>query len=168
MLLLIETPDARLGEDPSRARDELLARTLADAWAECAGLMGANPSLWRWGSLHKGYFAHAVSATARVGSASDLDVGPFEKGGSDSTPMNALYRTGDFRVMLGASVRVVVDVGGWDNSVCINAPGQSGDPTSPHYGDLARKWAEGGYVPLLYSRERIEAAAEQRLALKPA
>ncbi len=97
-----------------------------------------------------------------------MDVGPFEKGGSDSTPMNAHYRPSDFRVMSGASVRLVVDVGAWDNSVCINAPGQSGDPTSPHYGDLTARWAEGAYVPLLYSQERIEGAAERKICLKPA
>ena len=70
-------------------------------------------------------------------------------GGSDSTPMNAMYRFTDFRVVLGASIRMVVDVGDWDESVCINAPGQSGDPRSPHYGDFAETWSKGEYVPLL-------------------
>ena len=130
--------------------------------------MGEEARLWRWGSLHKGYFAHAISATGRGGHDGVLDVGPVEKGGSDSTPMNAMYRTSDFRVTLGASVRVVVDVGNWDDSQCINSPGQSGDPRSRHYRDLAPLWAEGAYVPLLYSRERIEAAAGERLVVKPA
>ena len=70
-----------------------------------------------------------------------MDVGPLPIAGSDSTPMNTMYRLNDFRVVLGASFRIVVDVGGWDNSVCINAPGQSGDPRSPHYGDLALPWS---------------------------
>ena len=60
----------------------------------------------------------------------------------------------------GASFRMVCDVGNWDASVCINAPGQSGDPRSAHYDDLAPKWAAGEYVPLPFSREAVDAAAE--------
>ncbi|MBT8162677.1 penicillin acylase family protein [Arthrobacter sp. GN70] len=38
------------------------------------------------------------------------------------------------------------------------APGQSGDPRSPHYADLLSTWANGESFPLLYSRSAIEAA----------
>ncbi|SEQ19442.1 penicillin amidase [Faunimonas pinastri] len=168
VLKLLESPDARLGKAPEEARDALLTTSLAAAWEECVQLMGSDPARWRWGDLHQGYFAHALSATSRPAGDEGFDVGPFEKGGTDSTPMNALYRTSDFRVTLGASVRVVVDVGGWDNSRCINAPGQSGDPASPHYGNLAAAWAEGSYVPLLYSPEAIDEAAETQFVLRPA
>jgi penicillin amidase len=89
-------------------------------------------------------------------------------GGSGSTPMHAGYRISDFRCISGASVRLVMDVGDWDNSVCIDAPGQSGDPGSPHYGDLASLWARGEYVPLLYSRARVEEATVARVRLVPA
>ena len=43
-------------------------------------------------------------------------------GGDYTTVMMAAYRGTDFRVIAGASVRFVVDVGNWDASVCINAP----------------------------------------------
>ena len=66
------------------------------------------------------------------------------------------------------AVRIVVDVGDWDQSRCINAPGQSGDPRSPHYRDLAPLWADGHYVPLLYTRAAVDAAAETIITLKPA
>jgi penicillin amidase len=78
-----------------------------------------------------------------------------------------MYRFDDFRVVLGASVRVVVHLGAWDESVCINAPGQSGDPRSLHYADLAPLWARGDYVPMLYSREAVDAAAERTIVLTP-
>ena len=81
--------------------------------------------------------------------------------------MNAGYRLSDFRVTTGASFRMVVDVGNWDASLCINAPGQSGDPRSRHYGDLAPIWAAGGYVPMLFSRAAVDAAAETVLVLSP-
>jgi penicillin amidase len=96
-----------------------------------------------------------------------VDVGPLPKGGSSQTPMNAGYRMSDFRVTSGASFRMVIDVGNWDNSRAINAPGQSGDPRSPHYADLAPLWAAGEYVPLLYSQAAVDEAAEQRIVLTP-
>ncbi len=81
--------------------------------------------------------------------------------------MHAGYRPSDFRVIAGASVRLVMDVGAWDNSVCINSPGQSGDPRSPHYRDLAPLWAKGEYLPLLYSRAAVDEAAETVIKLTP-
>jgi penicillin amidase len=81
--------------------------------------------------------------------------------------MNGSYRPTDFRLTIGASFRIVVDVGGWDNSVCINTPGQSGDPRSDHYGDMAPLWAAGDYVPLLYTDKAVDAAAVLTLKLTP-
>ena len=69
---------------------------------------------------------------------------------------------------MGASVRMVVDVGNWDGSVWINAPGQSGDPRSPNYRDLAPIWARGEYVPMAYSKDAVVAATERRILLTPA
>jgi penicillin amidase len=65
-------------------------------------------------------------------------------------------------------VRLVLDVGAWDNSMAINTPGQSGDPANPHYRDLFPLWAAGSYVPLRYSRPAVEADAEVIMRLTPA
>jgi len=61
----------------------------------------------------------------------------------------------------------VLAVGNWDASRTLNAPGQSGDPFSPHYRDLALLWATGQYVPLLYSRGVVENAASEVIELVP-
>jgi penicillin amidase len=62
---------------------------------------------------------------------------------------------------------MVLDVGQWDNSVAVSVPGQSGDPSSPHYRDLFPLWLSGQYFPLLYSRSAIEQAAERKILLEP-
>jgi penicillin G amidase len=149
------------------ARDALLRASLRAGWHDCAARMGADPALWRWGDLHRALFEHAAS---RVMSPPDTgwNVGPLGVGGSRSTPMNAAYRIADFAVISGASVRLVMDVGAWDNSVWINVPGQSGDPRSPHYADLAGVWSQGGYLPLPFSRDRVDAATAHRIRLVPA
>jgi penicillin amidase len=97
-----------------------------------------------------------------------LDIGPVPKGGSASTPMHTGYRPSDFRIVMGSSFRMVVDLADLDRSVCVNAPGQSGDPRSPHYADLTPLWAAGDYVPMLHGRAAVEAAAESRWRLVPA
>jgi penicillin amidase len=165
VLDLLERPDARFGAAPEMARDDLLRATLVAAVADATARLGPDPADWAWGRLHHGYFQHQLSL---LGKPAELDCGPLPIGGSGSTPMHTGYRPEDFRAVTGASVRLVIDVGGWDNSTCINAPGQSGDPRSPHYRDLAPLWAEGRYVPLLYSRAAVEAAATQRIILQPA
>jgi len=89
---------------------------------------------------------------------------------SRSGDANTVMATGgaNFRQTAGASYREVIDLGDFDNSVAINVPGQSGQPESAHYADLLKPWAEGGYFPLLYSRQRVEAETKHLLVLEPA
>ncbi len=141
----------------------VMASSLATAWREALGLMGPDASRWHWGQLHQMLFRSPVAAVAEKGFA----VGPFAMGGDSSTPMHTSPRVADWRVTAGASVRLVMDVGDWDKSLCINTPGQSGDPASLHYADLAALWAKGGYVPLLFSPAAVEAAAETVIELVP-
>ncbi|MBN8897844.1 MAG: penicillin acylase family protein, partial [Rhodospirillales bacterium] len=143
----------------------LIEATLRDAMATCRRLLGNDPAGWRWGALHHGYFPHVLSRVADP--ATFRDVGKLPTGGSGSTPMNTTYRGTDFRLTVGASFRMVVDVGAWDQSKVINTPGQSGNPSSPHYDDLGPLWARGEYVPMLYSKEAVDAAAELRITLTP-
>ncbi|MGB2202908.1 MAG: penicillin acylase family protein [Pseudooceanicola atlanticus] len=165
VLAYLEAPDGKLGQTPEQARDDLLVTTLEKAMSDCRDLMGAAPEAWRWGTIHKGRFRNA---TARLSADPALDpIDEVEVPGSDSTPMNALYSAADFSVTLGASVRLVIDVGNWDNSRFINAPGQSGDPRSPHYADLVESWAKGEYHPLVYTPEAIQAAAMSRAEFYP-
>jgi penicillin amidase len=49
-----------------------------------------------------------------------------------------------------------------------SAPGQSGQPGSPHYADLLPLWQKGEYFPMTYSRARVEQVTRHRLKLKPA
>lgn len=140
----------------------LLATTLDAAYADCTVRMGKDASAWQWGSLHHGAFPHPLG---RVADLPGVDRLP--KGGSGSTVMNAGYRLSDFKVTHGASFRMVVDVGNWDESRFINAPGQSGDPRSPHYADLAPLWATGDYVPMLYSVAAVDAATTLKILLSP-
>ncbi len=97
-----------------------------------------------------------------------MDVGPAPRGGSGATVNATSYTLEDFVQRYGATFRMVLDVGSWDDSVAMNSPGQSGDPSSPHYRDLFGSWARDESFPLLYSRDRVLAATERRVVLRPA
>ena len=159
LLGMLEAMDPRIGD-----RDALLCRTLTAAFADARARMGDNMANWAWGSLHHGKFVHPL-ASVRPGFP---DIGPLPKAGSGSVVMNAGYRASDFRVTSGASFRMVLDVGNWDASVTVNAPGQSGDARSPHYAALAPTWAAEHYVPMLYTRAAVDAAASVVIKLTPA
>jgi penicillin amidase len=152
----------RAGLKEISQRDEFLSETLARAWNDACARFGNNPKTWQWGDLHKGWFDHALTPLD-----CSYDVGPHDKGGNSSSVMLAHYDASDYLVRIGASVRMVVDVGAWDNSVWINAPGQSGIPGDLHYSDLTALWAEGDYVPMLYSEQAVDLATQRRLELHP-
>jgi penicillin G amidase len=145
-----------------------LERTLAAAMRHLEKLLGPDPAAWTWGALHTADLAHPLARAGLLAGADPLAaLGPQPKGGSGDTVGAAPYGTASFIQNSGASLRLVLDVGAWDNSVAMNAPGQSGNLASPHYADLYQAWARGENMPLLYTRERIEAVAEHRLVLQP-
>jgi penicillin amidase len=178
LLALLERPDDRLGAQPRETRDRVLAESLGRAVARTEELLGPDWSRWAWGRLHVARFEHPLSPVVGPELERKLNVGPVPVGGGGETVGDTGYSTGPppddveglrewFRVASGASFRQLIDVGGWDRSETINNPGQSGDPDSPHYRDLIELWAAGRTVPMLYSRRRVERAAERRIVLQP-
>ena len=164
---LLERPNQRLGERPEQARDELMLSTLAAAVAETKALLGPDRSSWEWGKLSTALFEHQLSPRANPAQRAQMNVGPAPKAGDANVVGMAEYDSKSFRTIGGASFRMVLDVGGWDNSVAVNNPGQSGNWTSPHYRNLFPLWLSGQYFPLLYSRSAIEQAAQQKISLVP-
>ena len=149
-------------------RDAVLLASLKSALDEIHRKLGPDMGTWKWGSLHKSRFPHPLQDVVASEAKERFTVTARPMGGSAFTPMAAAYRRSDFALLSGASFRMVLDVGNWDNSRAINAPGQSGVPASPHYHDLELLWAEGKYFPLAYSRKAVERVTESRLRLLPA
>lgn len=167
LVAALESPDASFGSDPAAGRDQILRESLGAAVADVASKLGPDASAWRWGRLHVAKFDHALMPLADKATAAQLSVGPLAYGGAANVPRAATYRRSDYQLTAGASFRMVLDVGNWDASRTINTPGQSGDPFSGHYRDLAPLWATGQYVPLLYSLSAVEAATAEAITLTP-
>jgi penicillin G amidase len=163
----LEHPDGLLGVAPAQTRAAILLDSLNAALAELHQRLGQDMGTWTWGRLHHATFEPAVGVLADAPLRAQMTLGPLQTPGSSSTPRAQSYRGSDFAVVAGASVRMVLDVGAWDNSVFINTPGQSDDPMSAHYRDLFPLWAEGSYVPLRFSRAAVERDAESIIHVVP-
>jgi penicillin amidase len=163
----LEHPDGAPGAEPAVARDAILLASLQGALAELNQRLGPDMTGWAWGRLHHATFEPAVAVLADRELRAQMTVGPLQTPGSASTPRAQAYKASDFSVTAGASVRLVMDVGAWDNSVAINTPGQSDDPMSAHYRDMFPMWAQGTYVPLRFSRAAVETDAEDCIHLSP-
>ncbi len=159
-------PDGRFGENPIAGRDMLLARSLSEAVADLKERLGSDVSGWRYGQekFKHAMIRHPLSAAVSPEMRAKLDVGPVPRGGYGSTLNNT--GQGDNQTS-GASFRIIADTENWDNSVGTSAPGQSGDPESPHYRDVFDLWAKGKYFPIFYNREKIESVTEKKLILEP-
>ena len=126
----------------------ILEQTLAAAMGYLEELLGPDSATWTWGALHTADLVHPLARAGRLARADPLArLGPQPKGGSADTVGVAPYGAASFTQNSGASLRLVLDVGGWDNSVAMNSPGQSGDLASPHYADLYQAWARGANMP---------------------
>jgi penicillin amidase len=148
-------------------RDAVVLASLRSALDELIERLGADMDAWKWGDLHHARFTPPAAVFADEALRRKLTHGPAPMPGSAYTVCAATYGPEDFAMTTGASVRMVCDVGAWDNSLVINTPGQSGDPDSPHYSDLFPLWAKGEYVPMLWSRAAIDQAARQVIELTP-
>ena len=164
MLRALKTPDSKtFGANPQIKVYLLLSNSLHEAVTELRDRLGPDMKKWRWGDLHIAEFKHPLSTDDARRAVFDLK--SVSRGG-DANTVNA---TGGARFIQrsGASFREILDLSDWDKSVAINVPGQSAQPESPHYGDLLPLWAEGKYFPLLFSRDKIEKNAAERLLLEP-
>jgi penicillin amidase len=153
------------GPSAIAARNALMLETLQTAYAELTTRQGGDPQRWSWGALHQAYFRHALDGA--TGSASLLDRGPVERPGDGDVVQATDHDDGSFEQTSGASYREIFDLADWDKSVAINAPGQSGQPGSPHYDDLLPLWSSGKYFPLKFSKAAVDAVTTDLLILQP-
>src|SRR5439155_21301666 len=138
--------------------------TFTRAVAKTKKLLGSDADQWSWGKLHTATFRHPL-ATLGSAYARAFNLGPVPRPGDGLTP-NATAHNPQFDQIAGASYRHVFDLADWDKGLATNTPGQSGQPGSPHYGDLMMLWAQDQYFPLAYSRKKVEEVTTHRLILK--
>lgn len=66
------------------------------------------------------------------------------------------------------SMRMVVDLADWDAARWVNQAGASGHTFAGTYTDQTGPWSRGEDLPWPYSPAAVDAAAQDRLLLRPA
>ena len=152
--------------------DEEIAASLSAAVGFLKTRFGTKPSRWAWGTIRPLWLRHPLSAAPgwRGKMLRGLfDLGPYPHGGDSNVinqagtlPLNPLAPPNDL-----PSLRAVFDVGAWRNSRFVLPGGQSGNPLSPHYGDMVELWRRGKGVSIAFTPEEVAAATTKELMLLP-
>lgn len=139
---------------------EAVGKTLASRY-------GSDTSAWAWGKVRPITLRHPVGEQKPLDKV--FNIGPFAWGGDSNTiaqtSVDPLNPTADPGFI--ASLRMVADVGNWDESCWIIPSGQSGNPMSPHYEDQLPMWKAGTGVPIAYSPDAVAKATVSTLTLVP-
>jgi len=129
---------------------------------------GADPEAWRWGKVHAIRLNHRLFGL--IPGLRELTGLEIEAGGSRFTVAAAgwVYNDDDrvFQAVHGAVLRAIVDLGQPDGARFVILPGQSGNPFSPYWDNMAGRWLANDPIPIPLDREGI--VAEHRLLLQPA
>ncbi|HSK23097.1 MAG TPA: penicillin acylase family protein [Egicoccus sp.] len=156
--------------DAVETRDEVLAAALADGHAEVVDRFGEDPEDWRWGAMHTLTLTHATFGESGIAPVEALfNRGPLEtSGGTGILNANGWNAAEGYEVNWVPSMRYLVDASDLDAGRWIHLTGQSGRPFHGHYTDQSELWRDGETIPLPFSADAVEAAAENTLILTPA
>ena len=126
-----------------------------------AGQFGPSAEDWLWGKAHTVTWEHLLATQGppemREAAAALFDVGPFATSGGPTVRAAGYSVTHPFRVVGGATYRLVADLSPGNGLFATTTTGNSGHPGSAHYADQAPLWLEDGYHPLLFDGHEIEA-----------
>jgi penicillin amidase len=144
-----------------------IAAALSAAVGRLKQTIGPSPEEWAWGKVHQLVLAHLMGSRPPLDKIFNL--GPFPTGGDHQTIAQAGRASTEFGSKVDglANLRIVHDVGNWDDNRVVIAGGQSGNPFSPHYDDLLQFWLRGRTVTMPWSEETIRRATQQSLRLVP-
>ena len=150
-------------------RDAIFRESLTDAVRWLRENYGRSMVNWQWGHLHTVTFPHPIgSANAFANQLFNLNIGPFEIGGSGTTINNGEYNfQNPYTNILGPSMRQITSMANIDQSLSVIYSGQSGHPFNQHYGDQVEMWKTGAYHQMPISREGVAAVATDTLYLVP-
>ena len=146
---------------------KLIDDSLYSAITELRRSYGADPSGWNWGHIRPLTLKHPVGRSRWLAPVYNLP--PIPCAGDTNT---VLQTGADPRNPAGSplvcpSMRMVLDVGNWDENLFALPGGQSGNPLSPHYDDQFPLWARGAGITIPWSPEAVERVSVSTLTLSP-
>lgn len=154
------------GKNPINGRNEFLSKSFVNGISILETRLGLNIEKWHYGQekFKHTKINHPLGNIVNKKIADKLNLGPLPRGGN-------AYTTGstgsNLKQSSGASFRMIVNTGNWDDAIATNSPGQSGDPESPFYKNLFLDWANDKYFPIYYSKKKIKSVTYKQTFLTP-
>ncbi|WP_297620898.1 penicillin acylase family protein [Nocardioides sp.] len=155
--------------DEVETRDDILRQAMIEARDEMTRRQARDPKRWTWGHIHRMNLHNATLGESGVAPIERLfNRDGWQVGGGSSIVAATSWNAVDgYEVTAAPSMRMVVSLADWDDSRWINLTGVSGHPASSHYSDQTELYVDGETLPWAYSREAVEAAADDTLVLVP-
>ncbi|SMO65036.1 penicillin acylase family protein [Fodinibius sediminis] len=168
--------DVTTGEQESR--NQIITRSMEEAISFLRSQYGAEPFEWRWEQLHTltlrpPLFGEAVKSGEAPTSLklivnNLLNHGPFAARGHGMSINNGEYLwDAPYEMVLGPSIRRIIDFSNMNYTLSILPTGQSGNPFSAYYGDQTESWLNGQYKFLYQDESFLDRAQHQTMKLVP-
>ena len=156
---------------PELQRD--CARHVAESFTETVATLraryGSELSDWHWGSHNHAWFGHVLFSGV-PGLERLVDIKLAREGSAETINLSgASYDadSGEYVTTVGPGLRALYDLAEPERSRFIVTPGQSGNPLSSRYRDLAARWQRGEYVPMITDRDALQKQPHETLILSP-
>ncbi|WP_307827609.1 penicillin acylase family protein [Planomonospora sp. ID82291] len=174
MAALLASPGSPWWDDRRTGRREsmtdILTAAMEEATAELTERLGDDPAAWRWGDLH--------TLTLKGDGPGRSGIAPVEwlfnrgpvpiAGGGDAVNSTSWSAAGGYDdVVFVPTMRMIVDMADPDGSRWVQLAGNSGHAFHPNFDDQLDLWRTGRDIPMQWTRQRIEATAENVLVLVP-
>jgi penicillin amidase len=149
-----------------KSLEDIMAMSMKQMFSELREVVGSDMIKWTWGKIHSLTFEHVLGKKRLL--ARIFNLGPFQVGGSHLTVNMRHYPYEEpYRVELGVSGRMIVDLSNIGGSLHVLPTGESGNLKSPHYKDQVDFYLGGGYHRAWTDRREVEKNSEATLILKP-
>ncbi|HET8938447.1 MAG TPA: penicillin acylase family protein [Polyangiales bacterium] len=157
------------GPELQRACARHVAESFRETVASLRTRYGTELADWRWGAHNRAWFGHALlSGVPGIERLVDLKL---EREGSAETINLSVSSydadSGEYITSIGPSLRALYDLAEPERSRFLVTPGQSGNPLSSRYRDLASRWSRGEYVPMITDRSVLRQKSHDTLILSP-
>ncbi|HEY9160443.1 MAG TPA: penicillin acylase family protein [Desulfomonilia bacterium] len=156
--------------DKTETRADVIAMTLSDAISLCESNMETDRSKWQWGKMHTYCFKNMASKSGITECllGSYMNTKAFPAGGDWDTVNVSGYLMGkSFDSIVIPSMRFIVDFGLDEPACLVSVPGESGNPSSPHYSDMVPYFLKGKNHPLPFKEENIRKQYYDVLTIMP-
>ena len=160
-------------------RDDILRKAFVAAYADAKKAMGPDPSAWQWGKMHTGLFLQSPLGSSGIPIVKSLfNRGPYPFSGGAAS-INATYwvawvtdpveaaSPSVYKTISFPSMRMVIDLNDFQESLMVNSTGESGHPFNQHYDDMIDLWLNGKYHPLLWNPSQIKTSGADHLLFTP-